>query len=232
MTQTSNEFYQEHAERYSEVVHGFIQSVFTNISHPKLTHDTVVFERMKELIPPAGRGFDAGCGSGARDVYWYNQDGYDMVGVDAVKENIEVARSQHPEIASRVSVADLNLPIPQPDGSFDFVLCNAVIQHISPEVVKQTVLPEFSRILRPNGVLQLMFKVGSGIVTVHDKDYGVDRTFQLYEAQAILDVITKLGLDLIEEESDKLGGVLFFTDTKPTDHCLMFARKRNEPLTA
>ena len=53
------------------------------------------------------RGLDAGCGAAARDVFSYWEKGYDIYGVDAIEENIEEARTRHPEIAQRVSVADL-----------------------------------------------------------------------------------------------------------------------------
>ena len=84
-------------------------------------------------------------------------------------------RSQMPNPATPLSA------LPFDDGSFDFVMCNAVIQHIDPEVVRTVVLPELARVLRPGGVLQLMFKNGRGVISIFDQDYGVDRTFRLYD---------------------------------------------------
>ncbi|MDP6495622.1 MAG: hypothetical protein QGI09_09450, partial [Dehalococcoidia bacterium] len=86
-------------------------------------------------------------------------------------------------------------------------------------------LPELARVLRPGGVLQLMFKVGHGIKTVYDKDYGSDRAFQLYAVKDIESVLASLGLDVVPQEGEKLGGVMFFTDPKPMDHCVFYARK-------
>ena len=110
----SESFYRDHAQRYAEVSHNFIQSVYTNVSHPGLKGDMDLIERLKELVPTGCRGFDAGCGAGARDVFFYWQQGYDVYGVDAVEENIQEARRLHPEIAERVSVADLREPIGHP----------------------------------------------------------------------------------------------------------------------
>ena len=87
-----------------------------------------------------------------------------------------------------------------------------------------SVLPEFARVLRPGGILQLMFKVGTGDITIYDKDYGVDRFFRLYSADQILLRLEELGMEIIEEEENGLGGVMYFTDTKPVEHCLLFAR--------
>ena len=218
-------FYARHAQRYAEVSHNFIQSVYTNVSHPGLTNDADLIARLQELVPAGARGLDAGCGGGARDVFFYWRKGYDVYGVDAVAENIAEARRLHPEIARRVETADLREPLAYPDASFDFILCNAVIQHIDPDTALGVTLPEFARLLKPGGVLQLMFKIGTGVATVYDKDYGSDRTFRLYHPDDVLSRLTALGLDLIPEEGAKLGGVMYFTDPKPMEHCVLFARK-------
>ena len=221
----SESFYRDHAQRYAEVSHNFIQSVYTETSHPGLKGDTDLMVRLRELVPAGSRGLDAGCGAGARDVYFYWQNGYDILGLDSVEENILEARNLHPEIADRVSVADLREPIGHPDTSFDFVLCNAVIQHIDPDIALGTTLPEFARLLKAGGVLQLMFKTGQGIATVYDKDYGADRTFQLYGVDEVIGLLADRGLSVIPAEAEKLGGLMYFKDPKPMDHCVLFARK-------
>jgi SAM-dependent methyltransferase len=221
----SESFYRSHAQRYAEVSHNFIQSVYSDVSHPGLTGDAALIDRIQELVPSGCRGLDAGCGAGARDVFFYCQKGYDVYGIDAVKENIEEAQKLHPEIAQRVSVVDLRKPLDYPDSSFDFVLCNAVIQHIEPDIALGTTLPEFARVLKAGGVLQLMFKNGSGITTIYDRDYGSDRTFQLYDVDEVLATLMAQGLSIIPEENEKLGGIMYFKDPKPMDHCVFFARK-------
>ena len=221
----SESFYRDHSRRYAEVSHNFIQSVYTNVSHPGLKSDMDLVERMQDLVPAGARGLDAGCGSGARDVYFYWQKGYDIYGVDAVEENIAEARRRHPEISERVSVADLRKPLAFPDAHFDFLTCNAVIQHIDPETTLGVTLPEFVRVLGDDGVLQLMFKIGAGVATVYDKDYGADRTFQLYGVDEVVGTLEDRGLSVIAPEGSKLGGVIYFTDPKPMDHCVLYARK-------
>ena len=221
----SASFYAHHSQRYAEVSHNFIQSVYNNASHPGLKGDTDLMDRLQELVPAGSRGLDAGCGGGARDVFFYWQKGFDIYGVDAIEENIVEARRMHPDIAQRVSVADLREPLNYPDASFDFILCNAVIQHIDPDIALGVTLPEFARLLKDDGVLQLMFKVGRGLATVYDRDYGSDRTFQLYDADEVLGLLAGMGLDLIPADGAKLGGVMYFTDPKPMEHSVLFARK-------
>ena len=221
----SESFYKEHAQRYAVVSHNFIQSVYSDVSHPGLTGDMALFDRLQELVPKGSRGLDAGCGAGARDVFDYWQKGYDIYGIDAVEENIEEARRLHPEIAERVSVVDLREPLASLDSSFDFVMCNAVIQHIEPDIALNATLPELARVLKPGGILQLMFKCGNGIATIYDRDYGTDRTFQLYDVEEVIDALTAQGLRVIPQDGERLGGVMYFKDPKPMDHCVFFARK-------
>lgn len=225
MLDYSEKFYARYASRYAEVSHQLLQSIYIESSHPKLTSDLDLIQHLKTLVP-GKRGLDAGCGAGARDVYNLWSDGYDIFGVDAVKENIDTAIRLHPQIKDRLSINDLRQELPFPAYYFDFVLCNAVIQHIKPEIVKKVTLPELCRMLKRDGVLQLMFKNGSGVLTVFDKDYGTERAFQLYDERELLRVLEDLGMELIESESeDQLGGLMFFTDPKHARHCVFYMRK-------
>jgi len=225
MLDYSEKFYARYAGRYAEVSHQLLQSIYIESSHPELTGDLALIEHLKSLVP-GKHSLDAGCGAGARDVYNLWSDGYDIFGIDAVKESIETAITLHPEIANRLSVANLRKKLPFSDNSFDFVICNAVIQHIKPEIVYKVTLPELCRVLKRGGVLQLMFKNGSGLLTVFDKDYGVERAFQLYDEQEVLEALGNLGMELVERESeDQLGGLMFFTDPKQARHCVFYMRK-------
>ena len=226
MSDYSADFYCQHASRYAEVAHQYLQSVYTKASHPALNGDVDLLERLKELIP-GRRGLDAGHGAGARDVFCLWQERYDMWGVDAIAENVAVARERHPDIADRIQMHDLREPLLYPDGYFHFVLCNAVIQHIAPQEVYAMVLPELVRVLQPDGVLQLMFKNGEGVATIYDKDYEADRTFQLYDPDTILGILNEQGAELIESQGNRLGGIMYFTDPKPSEHCVFWVRKQS-----
>ena len=221
--QYSLEFYRERASEYAA-----LRQVFANRSHPGFHEDRDLYRRLAELATP-GLGLDAGCGPGALEMSYLDALGFEMYGLDAVAENIQVARSLRPEFADRLRVADIQAPLPFDDSSFEIVLCNAVIQHIPRHTVFASVLPEFARVLRRGGVLQLMFKPGRGVETAVDGAYGSDgvfRSFVLYDEGELLEALAALGLCLIEEESDgKMGGLLYFDDNKPMRHCVFWARK-------
>ena len=221
-------FYREYAQQYARVADEFRQSVYVKSSHPRLKNDWDLWDRLMQLAP-GKRGLDAGCGAGARDVFHAWSLGYEIVGIDAIEENVKAAKELHPEVAGQVFVANMEQPLPFGDGEFDLVACNAVIQHIEPAVVRTVVLPELVRVLCPGGVLQLMFKNGSGVVTVFDRDYGTERSFQLYDEREVLELLEGKGMLLIEPDTpDELGGLMYFTDPKPVDHCVFFARKTGE----
>lgn len=222
----SPSFYRRKARRYAQVAHDYLQSVYIDASVSGLTDDLVLLTRAKGLSP-GNRSLDAGCGAGARDVFTLWSDGWDAYGVDAIPENIEVAREWHAEIADRVSVADISQPLAFDDESFDLVLCNAVIQHIPHRLTLYVTLPEFVRVLRPGGILQLMFKHGKGTLTLFDPDYGERRAFLLYNEREILSMLSGLGMELVEvDNSTGLGGIMYLTDTKGAAHCAFHARKR------
>ena len=136
-----------------------------------------------------------------------------------------MSRELHPEITDRVSVVDLGKTLEYLDNSFDFVLCNSVIQHIAPDIVMSVTLPELARVLKVGGTLQLMFKIGVGIKTIYDRDYDTERTFQLYQPQEVISLLAARGLEVIAAEGTKLGGIIYFTDTKPMEYCVFYARK-------
>jgi len=225
MPDYSEKFYAHYARRYAEVSHQLLQSIYIRSSHPKLTGDLALIEHLKTLVL-GRRGLDAGCGPGARDVYNLWASGYDIFGVDAVRAAIVTATQLHPEITSRLILADLRQGLPFADSSFDFVLCNGVIQHIEPQTVKLVTLPELTRVLKPGGILQLMFKNGRGVATVWDKDYGTERTFQLYDEKEVAETLGQFGMELVKSKGeDQLGGLMFFTDPKETGHCVFYMRK-------
>ena len=53
----------------------------------------------------------------------------------------------------------------------------------------------------------------------------MDRTFQLYAVDDVLAVLEAQGLKVVPEEGGKLGGIMYFKDPKPMDHCVFFARR-------
>ena len=122
----SPNFFRDYAGRYAQVSGEFLQSVCINSSHPQLEHDWDLWHRLMELA--IGRsGLDAGCGAGARDVFHAYSHGYDVIGIDAIDENIQAAQESPSRDCDRVFVADLANVLPFDDAYFDFAASNVSI---------------------------------------------------------------------------------------------------------
>ena len=111
--QFSLDFYRERASEYAA-----LRQVFANCSHPEFREDRDLYHRLAELVAP-GPGLDAGCGAGALEMSYLTELGFEMFGLDAVPENVEIARSgcvRNSRSACRV--ADLREPLPFDDAGF------------------------------------------------------------------------------------------------------------------
>jgi len=71
------------------------------------------------------------------------------LGVDYDPENIEIARTLHPDLRDRISLASV-YELPFADGSFDCVTFQEVIEHLEGAA---RAVKELNRVLRPGGTM-------------------------------------------------------------------------------
>ena len=121
-------------------------------------------------------------------------------------------------------VADIRHPLEIPEDSQDFIICNSVIQHIDPQTVENMVLPSFARVLRRNGILLLIFKVGTGVMTIDDPHFQTSRSFRLYDEQEIRHWLSSLGLEPISYGKSTVD-VIRIRDGKGVRHTAGYWRK-------
>jgi SAM-dependent methyltransferase len=95
-----------------------------------------------------GRILDYGCGSGAV-VFAGRELGLDFWGADVFYEGAETRRPDSEFIAG---IVDGRLPFP--DGYFDLVTNNQVMEHVED---LEAVLAEIDRVLKPGGILMSIF---------------------------------------------------------------------------
>lgn len=87
----SLDFYREHGQRYSKLSHEFTHSRYKDCSHPILRSDMDFLLRLAGLSSGV-RGLDAGCGAGARGVHLLRTWDFDVYGIDAVGEDINLGK--------------------------------------------------------------------------------------------------------------------------------------------
>jgi ubiquinone/menaquinone biosynthesis C-methylase UbiE len=98
-----------------------------------------------------GPWLDCGCADGGYTVALAAAGASSVVGVDPADDRIRVARARrHPASVSFECASAERLPYP--DGSFEGVLLNEVLEHVTDE---HRTLTEIRRVLRPGGHLAL-----------------------------------------------------------------------------
>ena len=171
------------AERYESVVNGLAQ-------------------HFEQAFAPGARVLDVGCGSG-RDLALLHKLGRDVYGLDATSELVALSQDTHPELRGRVVhgvLPDALIPF---GGSFDGVLCSAVLMHIA--VVQLPVAVAFiERCLRPGG--RLLYSVPCKRADVVAADYrdAEGRLFVPDPADRLLKLFESHGFALIERWTNVL----------------------------
>jgi len=90
------------------------------------------------------RVLDLGCRSGALSRHFL--DGNEVVGLDVDR----VALAKAAELGIEPVVANVEEPLPFPDGSFDAVVAGELLEHLR---FPDAVVAEVRRVLRPGGVI-------------------------------------------------------------------------------
>ena len=138
---------------------------------------------------------DAGCGSG-RDAKFLASAGYTVIGVDYSKGMIAEARTRVPEVG--FAEADL-LKMPFKSGTFDAIWANASVLHV-PRSMCASVISEFNRVLKRNGIIFLSLNKGSG------EGAGSDgRFFARYEEPELTKVLKEGGFGILETYQKERG---------------------------
>jgi SAM-dependent methyltransferase len=112
----------------------------------RLSPENAFAQKLREVIAPGDRVFDAGCGTGKFFGFDFARAaGCQLVGAD-VRQDVKA----NPEMDFCIRSELERLPFL--DASFDVVNCRLVIEHVdSPDVV----LREFYRVLKPGGRMAL-----------------------------------------------------------------------------
>ncbi len=156
---------------------------------------------------PGSHVLDVGCGSG-RDLAALLDAGYDGAGVDGSEAMLREAVRRYPVLAGRMSTDTLPLLVRVQDGTYDGVLCWAVLMHVPEEQLFDTVF-NLRRVLKPGGRLLISTPLRGPEVdsaTCRDAD---GRLFNGVVPESFRFLLEKVGFRLLErrDQGDSLGRV-------------------------
>jgi len=107
------------------------------------------FNFFKKYINQNNVVLDAGCGNG-RLYEFLNDSHINYHGLDSSQNLINIAKSNYP--TGNFQIGDITT-LPWPDNKFDTIFCIATLHHIPSAKLRQQVISEFHRVLKPNGHL-------------------------------------------------------------------------------
>ena len=129
------------SEEFALFKNSYLDAIQDNYMIP-LFDNILEKERPRDVL-------DAGCGNGLFGHYFKEKTGCRLVGIDGSAYALEEARRAGYDEVHRCS--DMGAQrLPFADGSFDFVLCKDVLEHL---LMPTHLLSELRRVLRPGGSL-------------------------------------------------------------------------------
>ena len=148
------------------------------------------------LLPPGAKVLDAGCGSG-RDSSSLSKSGMEVIGVDISEGLIRQASKNFPKIKFQLGdIRELDFP----NETFEGVWAQASLVHFETLADAEKSIKEFSRVLKPGGILHIMVKekVDDDRTKISiDKISNHDRFFIFFTKEEIELFLKKNSLSLI-----------------------------------
>ena len=163
------------------------------------------------MLTKGAKILDIGCGAG-RDVEYFNEDGFDAMGIDISKELLKQAEKK------KIPVKKMDLlKMDFKKESFDAIWCMATFSDI-PKKDALKALKGFNNILKEKGIMYLATKEGEGEQIIKKQRYNnAPRFYALYSKQKLEKYLTDTGFDIIKSTS--------ITDNK-NKWIEIFAKKR------
>jgi SAM-dependent methyltransferase len=156
-----------------------------------------LYALLETHLVPQGTTAEIGCGNG-RDAAWLAAHDYRVCGFDASTALLAEARRLHPEIVFR----EASLPeLAEIDERFDNVVCETVIMHLPAESIPLAV-DNLRRLLRPNGVLYLSWRVTEG----EDMRPPDGRLYAAFEPKIVVDALVDCAILLFEDVTSESSG--------------------------
>lgn len=162
-TNRTIEYYNTHADRYSEITRNADMSD--------------IYQHFEENLKPGSRILDLGCGSG-RDSKYFLDKGYKVVSLDASEAMCRKTQELTGKAAVHMRIEDMNY-----ENEFDAVWACASLLHVAKSDMHK-ILEKAMKALRVGGVLYASWKYGKSERTRDD-----GRTFANYTEARVCDMV-------------------------------------------
>jgi predicted TPR repeat methyltransferase len=155
-----------------------------------------------------GKALDVGCGSGGRFVRLLKERGFDVTGVDASAEMINLAQTNHPDsLFLQKDIRQWNTKT-----RFDFILAWDCLFHL-PLNMQKLVLSKLCRMLSEGGIMIHTF--GEGVGDHTDNWRGQEFSYSSIGITQNIELLHENGLSVLQLELDQF----------PEKHVYVISRK-------
>jgi ubiquinone/menaquinone biosynthesis C-methylase UbiE len=154
-----------------------------------------ILDEFVSLLPKNASVLDAGCGAG-RDTQLLVDKNVHATGLDISTGLLNEAQKRHP-LLEFIYGSFLNLPFS--DNSFDGIWAHASLVHLETIEDVTKALSEFSRVLKPEGIIHILVKAQTGnekTGIVSDTLSNHDRFFQYYKKDEMEDLLEKYSFEV------------------------------------
>jgi len=155
--------------------------------------DIKYLDKFLSLLPKGAKIIDVGCGPGNFTKYFL-KNGFSAEGIDLSTEMLKIARKMVPNATfKKMDMRKLKYPSESFGG-----LCAAYSLYHVPSTQTLTVLKEFNRALKPNGIMILMLQKGKGEDIIPEPfDPKRKMFFKYFQEKEIKDLLKKSGFKIV-----------------------------------
>jgi len=179
--------------------------------------DIPYLDRFLSYVRKGGKILDLGCGTGRLTRHLADR-GFEVVGVDFSEEMLKIARRNHRGI--KFVYGDMR-KIKFSKGSFDAVSVAYSLFHLEKKEVP-AVLGKIGKVLKPGGILFLVFQEGEGELYIDEPLLPGKKLFlNLYSEGEIRRLLEESGFNILSldrKRPEKVGEL-------PYDKMIIIARK-------
>lgn len=168
----------------------------------------------KNGLKYTNKGLDIGIGPGGYNAKYFSHCQLD--GCDVSENVLNSAKNYHHTFLYNLG-RDI---LPYAQDSLDFVVCSCVVQHLNSFNELEHGINEISHVLKYNGMLYLMFKIGNNdtILSHYNGYYREKRKFRVYEPDKVSVLCARYGL--FEKQRE------IFLDDNWIPYCCLIVQKK------